>query len=121
MVNKVTGKRLSGQDGPKLKNLAQWITENDQFEVDPKWAKEMGEKFSGPSDATRKDRGRPSLDDIPSRSTIAPPAVNNTGISAVNIAKLFAALPISRDYSLSHQIGKGTFITVYPRNKLSWP
>ena len=67
MVNKVTGKRLSGQDGPKLKNLAQWITENDQFEVDPKWAKEMGEKFSGPSDATRKDRGRPSLDDIPSR------------------------------------------------------
>ena len=53
MVNKVTGKRLSGQDGPKLKNLAQWITKNDQYEVDPKWAKEMGEKFNGPSDATR--------------------------------------------------------------------
>ena len=36
VVNKVTGKRLSGQDGPKLKNLAQWITENDQYEVHPK-------------------------------------------------------------------------------------
>ena len=46
-------------------------------------------------------------------NTIAPPAVNNTGISAVNIAEEFAALPISRDYSLSHQIGKGTFSTVY--------
>ena len=162
VFNRVTGKRLSGQDGPKLKNLAQWFIENDQYEVDPKWAEEMGEKFSRPSDAKRKGPGRPPLDDTPSRSgktgspgigpsynsmaslgidpknpisalavlesqspknqtkdifsglnTIAPPAVNNTGIAAVNIAKVFANLPISRDYSLSHQIGKGTFSNVY--------
>ena len=55
VFNRVTGKRLSGADGPKLKNLAQWFIENDQYEVDPKWAEEMGEKFSRPgSDHKRK-------------------------------------------------------------------
>merc|ERR1719350_1910584 len=67
VFNRLTGKRLTGSDGPRLKNLAQWFIENNEYEVDPKWAEEMGEKFSRP-DSKRKGPGRPPLDDTPARS-----------------------------------------------------
>ena len=38
VLNRFTGKKLSGTQGPKLKYLAQWLIENPMFDVDPKWA-----------------------------------------------------------------------------------
>lgn len=33
VFNRITGKKLSGTQGPKLKCLAQWLIENPMFEV----------------------------------------------------------------------------------------
>ena len=33
VFNRITGEKLSGTQGPKLKCLAQWLIENPMFEV----------------------------------------------------------------------------------------
>ena len=78
VVNRFTGKKLSGTSGPKWKFLAQWLIENPMFEVDPKWAEMVKNKESlkagaaGASDALaqltasaqkRKGPGRPPMDE----------------------------------------------------------
>merc|ERR1719195_929233 len=112
VFNKQTGKRLSGADGPRLKNLAQWFIENDQYEVDPKWADEMGEKFSRP-ESKRKGPGRPPLDDTPTRSgkTGSPgigPSYNSMaslGIDPKNPMAALAALDPKNPSSLAALYG----------------
>merc|ERR1719346_849569 len=112
VFNRLTGKRLSGADGPKLKNLAQWFIENDQYEVDPKWAEEMGEKFSRP-ESKRKGPGRPPLDDTPTRAgkTGSPgigPSYNSMaslGIDPKNPMAALAALDPKNPSSLAALYG----------------
>merc|ERR1719341_963081 len=62
VFNRSTGKKLSGSSGPKLKCLAQWLIENQMFEVDPKWAEEV--RYKEP-EGRKKGPGRPPLDDTP--------------------------------------------------------
>ncbi len=82
VLNRFTGKKLSGTQGPKLKYLAQWLIENPMFDVDPKWAELVKNKetlksgsmsdlaaafgaVSGSSSGSlkRKGPGRPPLDE----------------------------------------------------------
>ncbi|XP_037903696.1 chromodomain-helicase-DNA-binding protein 7 isoform X5 [Hermetia illucens] len=37
VINKQTGKRISGNKAPQLKRLMQWLSENPAYEIDPKW------------------------------------------------------------------------------------
>merc|ERR1719336_100914 len=112
VFNRNTLKRLSGSDGPKLKNLAQWLVENDQYEVDPKWAEEMGAKYSQP-EGKRKGPGRPPLDDTPTRSgkTASPgvgPSYNSMaslGLDPKNPMAALAALDPKNPNSLAALYG----------------
>ena len=38
VVNRETGKRVTGAKAPPLKHLLQWLERNPGFDVDPKWA-----------------------------------------------------------------------------------
>uniref|UniRef100_A0A7G3AIV8 BRK domain-containing protein n=1 Tax=Lutzomyia longipalpis TaxID=7200 RepID=A0A7G3AIV8_LUTLO len=48
VINKITGKRLTGNKAPQLKRLTQWLTENPAYEIDPKWL-EMTQNPQSPS------------------------------------------------------------------------
>uniref|UniRef100_A0A1A9WW02 BRK domain-containing protein n=1 Tax=Glossina brevipalpis TaxID=37001 RepID=A0A1A9WW02_9MUSC len=49
VINKQTGKRLTNNKAPQLKRLIQWLTENPNYEVDPKWLEQMQNPMSAPS------------------------------------------------------------------------
>ncbi|XP_045626018.1 uncharacterized protein [Procambarus clarkii] len=38
VINTTTGHRISGQEAPRLKYLAQWLMEHPNYDVDPQWA-----------------------------------------------------------------------------------
>ena len=38
VVNRETGKRVTGAKAPALKHILQWLDRNPGFDVDPKWA-----------------------------------------------------------------------------------
>jgi len=38
VVNRHTGKRITGTKAPMLRNLPEWLTRNPGFDVDVKWA-----------------------------------------------------------------------------------
>ena len=68
VLNRFTGKKLSGTQGPKLKYLAQWLIENPMFDVDPKWAeiaknKEALKAGTDLNALKRKGPGRPPMDE----------------------------------------------------------
>ncbi|KAK8737028.1 hypothetical protein OTU49_004766 [Cherax quadricarinatus] len=44
VVNTSTGQRMSGQEAPKLKYLAQWLMEHPNYDVDPQWADVVKER-----------------------------------------------------------------------------
>lgn len=37
MVNRETGKRITGARAPPLRNLTRWLERNPAFDIDPKW------------------------------------------------------------------------------------
>ncbi|XP_037896667.1 uncharacterized protein LOC119641859 isoform X1 [Glossina fuscipes] len=49
VINKQTGKRLTSNKAPQLKRLIQWLTENPNYEVDPKWLEQMQNPMSSAS------------------------------------------------------------------------
>lgn len=38
VINRETGKRITGAKAPPLKHLTQWLEKNPGFDVDPKWS-----------------------------------------------------------------------------------
>ena len=38
VINRETGKRITGAKAPPLRILAQWLEKNPGFDTDPKWA-----------------------------------------------------------------------------------
>ncbi|KAK7080952.1 hypothetical protein SK128_004343 [Halocaridina rubra] len=46
VVNTATGQRVSGQEAPKLKYLAQWLIEHPNYDVDPQWVDNVKERNS---------------------------------------------------------------------------
>ncbi len=37
VVNRVTGKRITGAKAPPIRYLKEWLLRNPEFDVDPKW------------------------------------------------------------------------------------
>ena len=52
VVNKETGKRITGAKAPPLKHLLQWLERNPMFDVDPKWAHIVKAKVGSPPNMT---------------------------------------------------------------------
>ncbi|GAB6030490.1 hypothetical protein CHUAL_007354 [Chamberlinius hualienensis] len=44
VINRLTGKKITGSKAPPLKHLAEWLTQNPMFDVDSKWAHLVKEK-----------------------------------------------------------------------------
>ncbi|PSN41757.1 hypothetical protein C0J52_08864 [Blattella germanica] len=69
VINRLTGKKITGSKAPQLKKLAQWLLENPMFDVDPKWADLVKERGNLPHDLQKrlppnerkKGPGRPPL------------------------------------------------------------
>jgi len=110
VFNRSTGKKLSGADAPKLKNLPQWFIENPMFEVDPKWADEVRSK----EPEKKKGPGRPPLDDVPAHKvpkTASPgvgPSYNSMaslGLDPKNPMAALAALDPKNPSSLATLYG----------------
>lgn len=54
VINRLTGKKITGNKAPPLRNLAQWLLANPMFDVDPKWSDLVKEKGNLPSDLQRR-------------------------------------------------------------------
>ncbi|XP_064639881.1 chromodomain-helicase-DNA-binding protein 7-like isoform X2 [Lineus longissimus] len=95
VVNKVTGKRITGAKAPPLKHLAEWLTQNANFFVDPKWAHLVKEKGNLPEALhsrilfpSEKRRGRP-----PTASSSVPRSSQSPYSSASQMNALAMANP----------------------------
>ncbi|XP_054164988.1 chromodomain-helicase-DNA-binding protein 7-like isoform X2 [Oppia nitens] len=53
VINRTTGKKITGSKAPPLKHLAEWLDKNPKFDVDPKWSplvnKEKAATFKTPT------------------------------------------------------------------------
>ncbi|CAG0889163.1 unnamed protein product [Darwinula stevensoni] len=54
VINRLTGKKITGGKAPQLKHLAQWLLDNPMFDVDPKWAELVRLKGNLPDDLQRR-------------------------------------------------------------------
>ena len=46
VVNRMTGKRITGAKAPPIRHLKEWLLRNPGFDVDPKWAHIVRAKVS---------------------------------------------------------------------------
>lgn len=85
VINRATGKKLTGPKAPTLKRLGQWLVENPMYDIDPKWAdlvKERGNLSHDlqkrlPSTSKKGMPGRPPL--------LSSPTGSSAGTSSSNI------------------------------------
>lgn len=91
VINRVTGKKLTGPKAPTLKRLGQWLVENPMYDIDPKWAdlvKERGNLSHDlqkrlPSTSKKGMPGRPPLLSSPTGSTAGTSSSNiNTSLAS---------------------------------------
>uniref|UniRef100_A0A0K2SWV2 Chromodomain-helicase-DNA-binding protein 7 n=1 Tax=Lepeophtheirus salmonis TaxID=72036 RepID=A0A0K2SWV2_LEPSM len=85
VFNRITGKKLSGTAGPKLKFLAQWLIDNPMFEVDPKWAEVVKSRDPSPGD---KRKGSKLTENEPGAKKIASgvgPSFSTSGMSGLGL------------------------------------
>jgi len=65
VIDRATGKRLTGSEGPKLKHLAEWLKKHPTYDIDPQWMNPLlkDKAFSGfkiPPSATLPSQASPS-------------------------------------------------------------
>ncbi|KAL3860710.1 hypothetical protein ACJMK2_010796 [Sinanodonta woodiana] len=77
VVNRLTGKRITGAKAPPLRYLTEWLEQNPTWDVDPKWSDLVKAKGNLPKNLlqrvvtpTRRGRGRPR-ESFPSHSIFA--------------------------------------------------
>ena len=75
VINRLTGKKITGNKAPHFRNLAQWLLANPMFDVDPKWSDLVKEKGNLPGDLQR-------------RVTASPAATSLAAANAANLASL---------------------------------
>lgn len=60
VINRVTGKKLTGPKAPTLKRLGQWLMENQMYDIDPKWSELVKERGNLGSDLHKRMSGQTS-------------------------------------------------------------
>lgn len=58
VINRVTGKKLTGPKAPTLKRLGQWLVENPMYDIDPKWADLVKERGNLSHDLQKRLPGK---------------------------------------------------------------
>lgn len=136
VINRVSGKKLTGPKAPTLKRLGQWLVENPMYDIDPKWAdlvKERGNlshdlqkrvpgsnSSAGSSNSSKKANvpGRPPLLSSPTGSTSSVSSANiNTSIPSTLSFPTLSASGLNSNL-LSGLSGLGQFD---PKNPLLMP
>lgn len=129
VINRVTGKKLTGPKAPTLKRLGQWLVENPMYDIDPKWAdlvKERGNLSHDlqkrvPGTGKKGIPGRPPLLSSPtgSNSSVSPANINTSLASNMSFPSLTSAgLGGLNSNLLSGLSGLGQFD---PKNPLLMP
>lgn len=84
VINRLTGKKITGSKAPPLKHLAEWLEKNPMFDVDPKWsqlvkerrwlqqAKQNEDAKNQMSQSTSARRKRGHLPDMPKERMAVP-------------------------------------------------
>ncbi|KAG8200736.1 hypothetical protein JTE90_022342 [Oedothorax gibbosus] len=54
VINRLTGKKITGSKAPPLKYLAEWLDKNPMFDVDPKWGPLVREKGNLPNNMSKR-------------------------------------------------------------------
>lgn len=92
VINRVSGKKLTGTKAPPLKRLGQWLVENPMYDIDPKWADLVKERGNLTHDlqkhlpgSSKKGPGRPPLLGSPTGST-PPVSSANLPTSMANLS-----------------------------------
>merc|ERR1740128_1119507 len=83
VINRLTGKKITGTKAPKLHSLAQWLLDNPMFDVDPKWSDLVKEKGNLPGDLHRRVAGSPSVTLTSGSSTSAAAAAAAAALSGM--------------------------------------
>lgn len=94
VINRVTGKKLTGPKAPTLKRLGQWLMENPMYDIDPKWTelvKERGnlsndlqkrlQQASGSGAGSSSKRGTPGRPPL-----LASPTGSTSSVNSANLA-----------------------------------
>merc|ERR1740128_502927 len=83
VINRLTGKKITGTKAPKLHSLAQRLLDNPMFDVDPKWSDLVKEKGNLPGDLHRRVAGSPSVTLTSGSSTSAAAAAAAAALSGM--------------------------------------
>lgn len=57
VINRATGKKLTGPKAPTLKRLGQWLMENPMYDIDPKWSELVKERGNLSNDLQKRLQG----------------------------------------------------------------
>ncbi|XP_053402464.1 chromodomain-helicase-DNA-binding protein 8-like isoform X5 [Mercenaria mercenaria] len=101
VINRLTGKKITGAKAPPLRYLAEWLEQNPMWDVDPKWAELVRAKGSlpktllprivTPSRRGRKPRDSPLSHPMLGTSDPHQAAAIAASMEAMNAAQLMAA------------------------------
>ncbi|XP_052817121.1 chromodomain-helicase-DNA-binding protein 8-like isoform X4 [Mya arenaria] len=105
VINRLTGKKITGAKAPPLRYLAEWLEQNPMWDVDPKWAELVRAKVRDPGSlpkqllpriVTPSRRGRRPRDSPLSHSMLGvsdphQAAAMAASIEAAQLAQLMAA------------------------------
>ncbi|KAK3608042.1 hypothetical protein CHS0354_031028 [Potamilus streckersoni] len=107
VVNRLTGKKITGAKAPPLRYLTEWLEQNPTWDVDQKWADLVKAKGNLPKNLlqrvvtpTRRGRGRPR-ESFPSHSIFAGDQLTAAAAAAASMNALsgFPGAGILTDFS----------------------
>ncbi|XP_056009130.1 chromodomain-helicase-DNA-binding protein 8-like isoform X4 [Ostrea edulis] len=94
VVNRITGKRITGAKAPPMRYLSEWLEQNPLYDVDPKWIDIVKSKANLPksllsrlSTSSSGRRGRPRERDLSSS------LLSDNPYSAASLAASMSAFP----------------------------
>ncbi|KAG8231203.1 hypothetical protein J437_LFUL010900 [Ladona fulva] len=90
VINRVTGKKISGTKAPQLKSLGAWLVENPMFDIDPKWADLVKERGNLPRDLQKR---------LPPGITVATPGTSSSPTNSGDQRKKGPGRPMSSSHS----------------------
>lgn len=91
VINRATGKKLTGPKAPTLKRLGQWLVENPMYDIDPKWADLVKERGNLSHDL-QKRLPSTSKKGMPGRPPLLSSPTSSAGTSSSNTLASFPSL-----------------------------
>lgn len=91
VINRVSGKKLTGPKAPTLKRLGQWLMDNPMYDIDPKWAELVKERGNLSQDLQKRLPGS-SKKGTPGRPPLlSSPTGSSSSVNSANLATSMAS------------------------------